>query len=203
MKVYTKYETNLFNTLFNIVDTLYASYIGSNAVSGLTLSFPIFFILVSIGSGMGTDTTALISNLLGEKNIGNARDISEDSISLGITLSFFFTFLGIFLTGTIFRFLNAPTETTVYGVQYIHIIIGGSLFFILNSSFNAILSAQGDTKPYRNFLILGFFLNLILNPLFILVFNMGIADLALSTVFIQIIGSFYLLKKVIRSPLFS
>jgi len=193
----------LFNTLFNIVDTLYASYIGSDAVSGLTLSFPLFFILISIGSGMGTGTTALISNLLGEKNTENAREISEDSISLGIILSFFVTFLGFFLTNTTFRFLNAPTETTIYGVQYIHIIIGGSLFFILNSSFNAILSAQGDTKPYRNFLMIGFFLNLILDPLFILAFDMGIAGLALATVFIQIIGSFYLLKKVIRSPLFS
>lgn len=192
----------LFNTLFNIVDTLYASYIGSNAVSGLTLSFPLFFILISIGSGMGTGTIALISNLLGKKDMENARNISEDSISLGIILSFFVTFLGIIFTNTIFRFLNSPPETTIYGIQYIHIIIGGSIFFILNNSFNAILASQGDTKSYRNFLIIGFFLNLILDPLFILIFNLGIAGLALSTVFIQIIGSFYLLKKVIRSHLF-
>jgi len=192
----------LFNTLFNIVDTLYASYIGSNAVSGLTLSFPIFFILISIGSGMGTGTVALISNLLGEKDIKKARDISKDSISLGIILSFFITFLGIIFTGTVFKFLNAPSETAIYGIKYIHIIIGGSVFFILNNSLNAILSAQGDTKSYRNFLILGFFLNLILDPLFIIIFNMGIAGLALSTVFIQVVGTFYLLKKVIRSDLF-
>ena len=193
----------LFNTLFNIVDTLYASYIGSDAVSGLTLSFPLFFILISIGSGTGTGTTALISNLLGERNIKGARETSEDSIGLGIILSFFVTTLGVFLTTFVFRFLNAPAETTIYGVQYIHVIIGGSLFFILNSSFNAILSAQGDTKSYRNFLVLGFFLNLILDPLFILVFDMGIRGLALATVAIQVIGSFYLLKKVIRSHLFS
>lgn len=192
----------LFNTLFNIVDTIYASYIGSDAVSGLTLSFPIFFILISIGSGMGTGTTALISNLLGETKTENARDISKDSISLGIILSFFVTFFGIFFTRIIFDVLNAPTNTSIYGIQYIHVIMGGSFFFVLNSSFNAILSAQGDTKPYRNFLIIGFLLNLILDPLFILVFNMGIAGLALSTVFIQIIGSFYLLKKVKKSPLF-
>ena len=151
---------------------------------------------------MGTGTIALISNFLGEKNIENAREISEDSISLGIFLSFFVTFLGILFTSTTFKFLNAPAETTIYGIQYIHIIIGGSLFFILNNSFNAILSAQGDTKSYRNFLILGFFLNLVLDPLFILVFNMGIAGLALATVFIQITGSFYLLKKVMKSHLF-
>lgn len=108
----------------------------------------------------------------------------------------------MFLTSTTFKFLNASAETTIYGIQYIHIIIGGSLFFILNNSFNAILSTQGDTKSYRNFLVLGFFLNLILDSLFILVFDMGIAGLALATVFIQITGSFYLLKKVIRSHLF-
>ena len=192
----------LFNTLFNIVDTLYASYIGSNAVSGLTLSFPLFFILISIGSGMGTGTVALVSNLLGEKKIESARNISKDSISLGIILSFFVTFLGIIFTSTMFKFLNTSTETTIYGIQYIHIIIGGTIFFILNNSFNAILSAQGDTKSYRNFLILGFFFNLILDPLFVLVFNMGIAGLALSTVFIQVIGSFYLFKRVIKSELF-
>ena len=192
----------LFNTLFNIVDTLYASYIGSDAVSGLTLSFPLFFILISIGSGMGTGTTAIISNLLGERNIKNATDTSVDSISLGLILSFFVTFLGLLFTTPIFKALNAPDEVAIYGVQYIHIIIGGSVFFIINSSFNAILSAQGDTKSYRNFLILGFFLNLILDPLFILIFNMGIGGLALATVSIQIIGSFYLLKKVMNSPLF-
>ncbi len=57
----------LFNTLFNVVDTIYAGRIGTNALAGMSLSFPIFFIILSLAFGIGTGSTALISNALGEK----------------------------------------------------------------------------------------------------------------------------------------
>jgi putative MATE family efflux protein len=83
----------------------------------------------------------------------------------------------------------------------------GSVFFIMNGILNGILNSQGDTKSYRNFLIIGFFLNLILDPLFVMGWfglpEMGSRGVALATVIIMAVGSVYLSFRVLRSSGFA
>jgi Na+-driven multidrug efflux pump len=86
------------------------------------------------------------------------------------------------------------------------IIMGASIFQILNFTFNGLLSAQGNTKPFRNFLIVGFFLNLFLDPLFIFGWfglpQLGAAGVALATVVVQALGTLYLGWSFFRSSLY-
>ncbi len=197
----------LFNTLFNIVDTIYAGNIGTNALAGMSLAFPVFFLVIALANGMGTGTTALIANALGKKDTDAYHKYGYNAFILGALIVLFITFLGTPLIGVpLLNFLGGKVETLVYATDYIRVIFLGSLFFVLNMILNAMLASQGDTKSYRNYLIIGFFLNLILDPLFILGWfglpKMGTAGVGLATVLVQFFGTVYLIFRLHKSAAF-
>ncbi|ADO82131.1 MATE family efflux transporter [Ilyobacter polytropus] len=193
----------LFNTLFNVVDSMYTGYIGPDALAGLAMSFPVFFILISLGSGIGTGVTAILSNFIGEKSCEKARVTGRDALTLGVIFAFFITFVGIGVDGPLFKYMGGAETSVFYGEKYTTWIFIGSVFFVMNMVFNGILSSQGDTKSYRNFLIIGFFVNIVLDPFFIFILKMSTDGVAIATVIVQIMGNFYLYKKVKMSQLFS
>ena len=196
----------LFNTLFNVVDTIYAGNIGTSALAGMSLSFPIFFVILSLAFGIGTGTTALISNALGEKDEKGFHNIGYNAITLGVAISITLTFTGQYIALPMFKVMGAQQATLQYGMDYVNLIFMGTIFFIMNMIINSMLSSQGDTVSYRNVLILGFLLNLILDPLFILGWfglpKMGTAGVALATVIVQAIGTVYLAYRLTRSEHF-
>lgn len=191
----------LFNTLFNVVDNIFTGYIGSEALAGLAISFPVFFILIALGSGVGTGVTAIISNYIGEGREDKAREVARDALSLGIIVSLVITGIGVLADEYLMRAMGGEGETLVYGLRYTNVIFLGTIFFVLNMVMNGILSAQGDTVSYRNFLIVGFLLNIVLDPLSILVLGMTTEGVALATVVVQFIGNIYLLGRVRRSKI--
>ena len=193
----------LFNTLFNVVDSMYTGYIGPEALAGLAMSFPVFFILISLGSGIGTGVTAILSNFIGEKSCEKARVTGRDALTLGVIFAVFITFVGIGADGPLFKYMGGAETSVFYGEKYTTWIFIGSVFFVMNMVFNGILSSQGDTKSYRNFLIIGFFVNIVLDPFFIFILKMSTDGVAIATVIVQIMGNFYLYKKVKMSQLFS
>ena len=193
----------LFNTLFNVVDSMYTGYIGPEALAGLAMSFPVFFILISLGSGIGTGVTAILSNFIGEKSCEKARVTGRDALTLGVIFAVFITFVGIGVDGPLFRYMGGTESSVFYGEKYTTWIFIGSIFFVMNMVFNGILSSQGDTKSYRNFLIIGFFANVALDPFFIFVLKLSTDGVAMATVLVQIIGNFYLYRRVKMSQLFS
>ncbi|MDX8335186.1 MULTISPECIES: MATE family efflux transporter [Cetobacterium] len=191
----------LFNTLFNITDTYFTSYISVKALAGLSLSFPVFFILISIGSGVGMGLSALISNEIGKKNKNKAIEYSNDGIIVGVIIGFIITLIGLKYNEQLFLLMGAKGEELQLGMRYTKWIFIGAVFFCINSILNGILVAQGNTSTYRNFLILGFILNAVLDPFFIFILNTSTEGVAIPTVLVQIIGNFYLYSKVKKSPL--
>ena len=192
----------IFNTLFNVVDTYYGGLVSTTALAALSLSFPVFFIILSVGMGMGTGTTALISSSLGAGDKIKAEMYAKQAISFSILNAIFFTFAGIYFAPYLLRLLGASEEYLDVSVAYMNIILSGTLFFMLNSTMNATLTSRGDTKTYRNFLIAGFFLNVMMDPLFIYgglgIPAMGVGGIGFSTVIIQIMGTFYLIFRIRR-----
>lgn len=190
-----------FNTMFNVVDTLFAAMVSTEAVAGMAFSFPVFFIILAFSSGLGTGTTAIISNEIGKGAEGESRKYSIDSITLGLLLGVALIIVGSVTAKILLQSMGAQEEPLAEALKYMRVILLGVVFFALNAVLNAILSANGDTRPYRNFLILGFFLNVLLDPLFVLGWGivpaMGIYGVALSTVLIQLVGNLYLAKKVV------
>jgi putative MATE family efflux protein len=190
----------IFNTLFNVVDTYYGGLVSTTALAALSLSFPVFFIILSVGMGMGTGTTALISNSLGAGNHEKAKMYAVQAITLSLINAVILTFVGILAAPFLLKMLGATDDYLNIAVLYMNVILSGTLFFLLNSILNASLTSRGDTKTYRNFLIVGFFLNVVMDPWFLFggfgVPAMGVVGIGLSTVLIQVMGTFYMIHRI-------
>ena len=193
----------LFQTLYNIVDTFYAGRISPEALAALSKSFPIYFVIVATSIGVTVAGTSLIGNSIGEKNKKNILNYFTHIIYFAILLSIIISFIGLNFSEKIFQFMVTTPEVTNLGLEYTDIIFSGSILFILVVALNSLLHAEGDTKTYRNVLILSFFINLILNP--ILIFGLfffpafGVKGIAISTIVSQLIVFFIIFLKVLKN----
>ena len=194
-----------FHTMFNVVDTICAGFLGTNALAALSLSFPVFFSVVAIGSGLSQGTTALIANALGSGDHTDARRVFAQALISAAGAGLLLSLAGLFAAPFLFRQLGAEGDYLRIVLAYMNVILGGSVFFLLPMVLNALLAAQGETRIYRNFLVAGFVANCALNPLFMLgalgLPGMGVRGIALATVFIQMGGVVYLWRRVMTSAL--
>tara|TARA_B100001123_G_scaffold436638_1_gene567278 strand:+ start:465 stop:1838 length:1374 start_codon:yes stop_codon:yes gene_type:complete len=196
---------SLFQTLFNLVDTFYAGKISSEALAALAKSFPLYFIIVSAGIGIVAGCNSLIANSLGSNNRVAASIYTYNALVYAFLLSIIITLIGTFFSYDILKFMGSTDDSIILAKEYIDIIFFGTIIFLILTSFNAVLNAQGDTKTYRNVLIIGLIFNIILNPIFIFglffIPAFGIAGLAISTILIQFCACIYLYFKVNNTQL--
>ncbi len=189
-----------FNTMYNFVDTYYAGKLSPSALEAMGYSFPVFFILMALSSGVGQGSTALIANQLGGSDKPGARLMSQQSLVFGAATGIVVAVLGFFVSPFLYRQLRAEGEALQMSMDYMNTILLGAPFFVLQQVINASLQAGGDTRSYRNFLIAGSLMNLVLNPWFLYggfgVPAMGIRGIALATTLIQFIGFLYLLSRL-------
>lgn len=194
-----------FNTMFSFVDTYCAGLLNTNALAALSLSFPVYFTLIAMGSGLAQGTTALLANALGAANRADARRIFAQSILLSAVLGVALSIIGLSATPWLFRLLGATGDYLGTALSYMNVILTGGVFFLLPMTLNCALAAQGETRIYRNFLVAGCVANCALNPLLMWGWlglpAIGVAGIALATVIIQIGGCIFLWRHVAGSDL--
>jgi putative MATE family efflux protein len=194
-----------FHTMFNITDTWFAGLISTEALAALTLSFPIFFLIISIAGGMSEAVTALVGNALGEGKRESAQHIMKNALLFAGMLAIVLTTLGYLFTPFLMRQLGAEGSYLYEAVAYITIIVSGTVLFVFSFFINAMLNAQGDTVSFRNILVVSALLNVVLDYWFIMggwgVDPMGVEGIALATVLIEGITVFYLWFRLGRTPL--
>ena len=184
-----------FNTMFNVVDTYCAGWLGTEALAALSLSFPVFFILIAIGSGISQGTTSLLANALGADNPKDARLVFGQALFFATAAGLVLSVLGWLVAPWLYRQLGAEGSYLETSLAYMNVILAGGVFLLLPMVLNSALSATGNTLQYRNFLIAGFVANMVLNPLFIWL-GMGVGGIALATILVQIGGAAYLWRHV-------
>ena len=193
----------LFQTLYTIVDTFYAGKISPEALSALSKSFPIYFLIIATSIGVTVAGTSLIGSSIGEKNEKNVLSYFGNVIIYSIIISVVVSILGFAFGEKIFLLMNSSEEVTILGLEYINVIFLGTILFILVVALNSFLHAEGDTKTYRNVLIFSFFLNIILNPIFIFGFlfipPLGITGIGIATLIAQFVSLLVILIKILNN----
>jgi putative MATE family efflux protein len=195
----------LFQTLYNIVDTFFAGKISPEALSALAKSFPIYFILIASSIGITVAGTSLIGNSIGEKNQKKASTYFSQLIIFSLILTLFITYIGLTYSDNIFILMGSSDEVKNLGLDYTNIIFYGSFLFIVVVALNSLLHAEGDTKTYRNALIIAFLLNIFLNPILIFGFwfipAFGMKGIGIATLIAQLVSLIIIFNKVLKSRL--
>jgi putative MATE family efflux protein len=180
----------LFSTLYNVVDTFYAGYFGTQAQAGLSVGFQAFFILVAIGFGLSSAMSALVGNAKGRKDEAASRHLAVQGIGLAVMA----TSVMIMIAAVAGPFLIAiVSEQGAYrdaGLGYFNWLIFALPGFVMGPAANGILQARGDTRTMQRALVVAFFVNVGLNPLLMfgipgVVSGLGFNGIALATVLSQ------------------
>ena len=196
----------LFYTLYNVVDTFYAGLISTEAIAGLSISYPLYFILLAFAVGFGQGTTALVSIAIGKKKFNEAIKIHTQALVITLLVSIAIGLTTFLLSKPVFLYFGAEGIFLNNGLRYMKVLSIGAPIFIVSFVVNSLLYAQGDTKKNRNALIISFFINLIFSPFLSLGYGpfpaLGTLGIALATVISQLFHFFFLSYYAIRSPLF-
>lgn len=178
----------LVNVLYNIVDRMYIGHIpeiGTKALTGLGICFPILMLISAFSAFVGSGGAPLASIQLGKGN----RDEAEKILGNGVTMLLAFSVIltsgfMIFKEPLLYAF-GASDETIVYALQYIGIYLCGTIFVQAAVGLNTFITCQGQAKIAMFSVLIGAIINIVLDPIFIFTFNMGVRGAALATVISQ------------------
>ncbi|MBN2231640.1 MAG: MATE family efflux transporter [Deltaproteobacteria bacterium] len=172
-------------TTYNMVDTAYVGRLGTAALAALTFSFPLFFILVSINTGMGVGLNSLIARQLGAGRHQAAENSALHGVVIALGTATVLFAAGIGAARPLFLLLGAEGRILELGSAYMNIILAGNFFMFPAYALHSIFSGQGDTVTPMQVQIAGLLLNIALDPLFIFTFDLGVPGAALATVISQ------------------
>jgi putative MATE family efflux protein len=177
---------NVFQQFYQVVDTIIVgNFLGKDALASVGASFPIIFALIALIIGIGSGFGIVISQYFGAKEIEKVkRTISTMFIFLGL-LSIAMSIIGISLSVPIFKLLKLPADLLPEATTYLNIYLGGILVMFGYNGTSAVLRGLGDSKTPLVFLIISTLINIVLDIVFIMVFDWGIAGAAWATVISQ------------------
>lgn len=179
----------LAQTLFNIVDTIFVGRLGAEAIASVTIAFPIAFIIIAIGSGVGIGTTSLVARMIGAKRKGSADRAAENAIVLAVIMSVLISVTGILTSRILFTGMGVTGGVLEMSVAYINIIFSGMLFMMFMMITSHILHGEGNTKTPMKIMMTTAVLNAILDPVFIYLLGYGVPGAAMASVISRVIGA--------------
>ena len=184
-------------SLYNMVDSIYIGHIpevGSYAISGLAVTFPLMNISIALGTLVGVGAMTLISILLGQKNYETAGKVLSNALSLNTIIGIVFTIVTLIFLDPILYFFGASERTIPFARDYMTIIILGNTFAHLLHGFNGIIRCSGHPRTAMGLTLFTVISNAILDPVFIFALGMGIRGAALATVLCQLVALAYTFK---------
>lgn len=191
----------LFNTLYYIVDNFYAGMLSATALAGLSLAAPVFFMGMSIAIGIGQATNALVGNARGAGKDDEAAIYAGHALSFAWLTAIVVGALIYFSAPTLFYLMGARGDYTLSAMEYLTVVLPALVLMTHVMAANGILNSLGDTTSLRNALIIAFFANVLLDPLFMFTFGWGVTGLAAATAVTQLISVVYLTRKIQQSRL--
>jgi len=182
------------SSLYNMVDSIYIGHIadvGSLAISGLAVTFPLMNISTAFGTLVGVGAATMISVLLGQKNYAVANKVLSNEVTLNIITGLVFTFVSLMWMDPILRFFGATEATLPFARQYMTVIAIGNAVTHLYFGLNSVIRSSGNPKIAMGLTLFTVISNAILDPIFIFTLGMGIRGAALATVLCQFMSLCY------------
>ncbi len=183
----------LVQALYNVVDSIFVSRISENALTAVTLAFPMQNLMIALAAGTGVGINAMLSRSLGEKRFDRADQAACVGILLNIIHYFIFLFIGIFLAGAFIRSQTDDPEILALGITYLRIVCVLSIGVFFQITLERLLQSTGRTLYSMISQITGAVINIILDPLLIFGVGpfprLGVAGAAFATIFGQVAGS--------------
>ena len=177
------------SSLYNMVDSIFIGHgVGTMAISGLALTFPLMNLAAAFGSLVGVGAATLISVKLGQKDYDTAQRVLGNVFVLNILLGVAFTVIVMAFLDPILYFFGGSDETVGYARDYMYIILLGNPITHLYLGLNAVLRSSGHPQKAMYATIATVIINTILDPVFIYGFGWGIRGAAIATIVAQIIS---------------
>lgn len=183
----------LVQALYNVVDSIFVSRIDENALTAVSMAFPLQSLMIAMGAGMGVGVNALLSRSLGEREYERANKAAENGIFLSVVNFVIFFLIGLFVTKPFYLSQTKDAQIVAYGQQYLTLVCCLSFGVYAQFIFERLLQSTGKTFYTMITQGTGAIINIILDPIFIFglfgVPRMGVAGAAIATVTGQIVAA--------------
>ncbi len=160
---------NMLQSGYSIINMIWVgNIVGENGLGAAAVSFPIMFILIGIAAGLTMATSVLVAQFYGARNFERMKQVVDNSVSLGLVLSFTLSVGGILCSDFLLSLMNTPQEIFAMSSSYLRISLGGAMLLYMMFTVSSILRGVGDTVTPLMFMGSGVVLNAILDPLMII-----------------------------------
>ncbi|WP_237769489.1 MATE family efflux transporter [Pelosinus fermentans] len=187
------------NAFYNVIDSIFVGRgVGEIGLTAVTIAFPIMIVLMGFGMLVGVGAAAVVSLRMGEKQQEQAEKILGNAFTLSMLLSAAFTGSVLLFLDPILIMLGAEQDVLPYAREFTRIIVLGSPFMYIGFGLNNIVRAEGNPQMAMSTTLISAGLNIVLNPLFIFTFHLGIGGSALATVISQGVSAIWVLVYFLR-----
>ncbi len=192
--------TNILQLLYNAVDIIVVGrYVGSDALAAVGSTSSLINMIVNIFLGLSVGATVVVAQYIGSKNFQKAHDGCHTAILTSIILGVFLAILGNILCRPMLLLMGTPADVIEQSVLYMRIYFLGMPAFMVMTFGSALMRTVGDTKRPLYFFSISGVLNVILNLIFILLFKLGVAGVAIATIISQYVSAIFILAALVNT----
>ena len=191
---------NTFQQLYNTVDSLIVgNYVGDEALAAVSTSGSFIFLMVGLLFGIFSGAGVVIAQYYGARDSKSVTRAIHTTVSLGVLAGLLVMFVGVVFSPQILRLINTPENVLPLSTIYFRIYFCGSLFSVLYNAGAGIFQAVGDSRHPLYYLIVSSVVNVVLDYLFVAVFDFGIAGAAVATIISQAVSCILIMYKLITA----
>lgn len=193
----------MINALYNLVDAYFVGGLGTSQMGSISVAFPLGQAVVGLGLLFGNGASSYISRLLGHGDKETANKVASTALYSSIFVGAVIIICTIIFLNPILKLLGATESILPYAITYTRIYVISSIFNVFNVTMNNIVTSEGAAKTTMCALLTGAILNIILDPIFIYVLDLGVAGAAIATAISQVVSTLVYLGYVLRKKVFS
>ncbi len=188
----------LVNAFYNLVDAYFVGGLGESQMGAISVVYPLGQVVVGLGLLFGNGAASYISRLLGRGDKENADKVASTALYSSVSVGAVIIIISMVFLHPILKLLGATDSILPYAATYAGIYIVSCIFNVFNVTMNNIVTSEGAAKTTMCALLTGAVLNIALDPLFIYVFNLGVAGAAIATAISQAVSTCVYLTYIFR-----